>query len=165
MTLPASFPLSLSQIAAELGLSLPLSISHPWVIALAGKSALPVSFSDLLGKTGSFTAGVTFQMGSGANFGSVNSTTPLGALFSAGIIYMDNMGDQSGSSARIFFSTPPNWSGNFLLTNQNTGGTALLTKQNSTTWATTSGAAGTFPGGLLPAGGTTSATMSVKPSN
>lgn len=165
MTLQASYPLSLSQIAAELGLSLPLSLNHAWVIALAGKSAPPVSFSDLLGKTGSINGAITFRMGSGAGFGTVSSTTPLGALFVANVLYIDNMGDSSGASARIFFSTPPNWSGKFLVTNQSNGASALLTQQNSTTWATSSGAAGTIPGGLLPAGGTTSATMLVKPSN
>lgn len=52
MTLPASFPMSMSEIAAEIGMSLPLSIDNPKVVALAGKLALPLSFSDLLGKTG-----------------------------------------------------------------------------------------------------------------
>lgn len=57
MTLPASFPLSMSQVAAELGLSLPLSINHPWVILLSGNAsppALPVSFSQLLGQSGNY---------------------------------------------------------------------------------------------------------------
>lgn len=53
MTLPSSPPLSGSQVATELGLSLPLSMNNAKVLALAGKSALPLSFSDLLGKSGS----------------------------------------------------------------------------------------------------------------
>lgn len=165
MTLPASFPLSMQQVAAELGLSLPLSINHPWVIALAGKAALPVSFSNLLGQTGSFNGSVTFRMGSGVAFGNVTSITSVGSLFGAPISYLDNMGDTSGASARINFSSPPNWSGKIVLTNQSAGATAVLTKQDSLTWFTGSGAAGTFPGGLLGAGGTTSATMLIKPSN
>lgn len=61
MTLPASFPLSMSQIATELGLSLPLSINHPWVLLLAGKTALPVSFSEFLGKSGHYTGSSQIQ--------------------------------------------------------------------------------------------------------
>lgn len=61
MTLPASFPLSMSQIATELGLSLPLSINNAWVLLLSGKGALPVSFSDLLGKSGRFDGASNIQ--------------------------------------------------------------------------------------------------------
>lgn len=51
MTLPASFPLSMSQVATELGTTLPLSLLDPDVVALAGLSGPPVSMSDLLGKS------------------------------------------------------------------------------------------------------------------
>ena len=52
--------MSQSQIATELGLSLPLSINHPWVLLLAQTASLPVSFSDLLGKTGRFDGNLQF---------------------------------------------------------------------------------------------------------
>ena len=51
MTLPATFPLTMSQVAAELGTTLPLSLLDPRVVSLAGKSGPPVSMSDLLGKS------------------------------------------------------------------------------------------------------------------
>jgi len=164
MTLPASFPLSMSQIAAELGKSLPLSILDPWVVALAGKSAAPVSFSDLLGKTGSFNGNVNFLMGSGVNFGTVTSTSALGSFFGGGISSLDNMGDATFKSVRLSFSSAPNWSGKISVTNQNNGASSVLTKQNATTWSTTTGTANTIPGSTLPAGGTTSSTILIKPS-
>ncbi len=164
MTLPASF-LSMQQIATELGLSLPLSLNHPWVIALAGKSALPVSFSDLLGKTAQFNGSVTFQMGSGGSFGYISSITSLGAFFGGSGGVLNNMFDTSGNSAQLVFSVAPNWSGNIKVTNQTTGASAILTKQNATTWQTTSAGTNTIPGNALPAGGTTTATMLIQPSN
>jgi len=54
VTLPSSFPLSMSQVATELGTTLPLSVSNPWILLLSGKYALPISFSDLLGKSGRY---------------------------------------------------------------------------------------------------------------
>lgn len=54
MTLPSTAPLSSSQIENELGLSFPFSLDHPWILALAGKINVPISFSDLLGKTGRY---------------------------------------------------------------------------------------------------------------
>lgn len=169
MTLPASFPISLQQIAAELGKTFPFSIQDPWAIALVGKTAPitpsnQISFSDFLGKTGSFNGSVSFLMGSGVNFGNVISTTSLGTFFGGTISSLDNMGDATFKSVRISFSSAPNWSGNISVTNQNNGASSVLTKQNSTTWSTTTGAANTIPGSTLPAGGTTSSTMQIKPS-
>ena len=51
MTLPVDFPLSMSQVAAELDRPLPLSLLDPEVIALAGKTSGPIHMSDLLGKS------------------------------------------------------------------------------------------------------------------
>lgn len=141
MTLPASFPLSLSQVATELGLSLPLSINHAWVIALAGKSALPVSFSDLLGQTGSpnwngtptgspvvtMSMSVPFFRGTTSSIGS-DGSTPVQNLF-------------------LNFSVAPNWSGKILFKNTTTGGSTLLTKVNSTTWEAVGGGIGPMRSG------------------
>lgn len=49
MSLPNSGPISLGDVAAELGIGLPLSLGDPRVLALAGKSAPPISLSDLYG--------------------------------------------------------------------------------------------------------------------
>lgn len=164
MTLPASFPLSMTQIAAEIGKTLPLSLLDPWVVALAGKRGAPVGFTDLLGKTGSFNGSVTIQMGSGVNFGNRFSITPLGSFFGATISGIDGY-DATSTSARIIFNTAPNWTGNIKITNQSSGASGILIKQNSTTWQTTSAAANTIPGAGLSAGQQTTATMLIQPSN
>ena len=51
MTLQTSGAISMSQIAAELGLSLPLSLTDSRVVGLAGKGSPPINFSDLYGKS------------------------------------------------------------------------------------------------------------------
>lgn len=53
MTLPSSGPISLSQVAVEIGLAAnaPISLDHATVRALAGKPSGPISLGDLLGKT------------------------------------------------------------------------------------------------------------------
>jgi hypothetical protein len=51
MTLPASGSITLGDVAAELGIGLPLSLGDARVLALAGKSAPPISLSDLYGKS------------------------------------------------------------------------------------------------------------------
>lgn len=54
MTLPSSGAISIAQIAAELGIGLPLSSVDGRVLALAGKSAPPVTMpSDFYGKSAS----------------------------------------------------------------------------------------------------------------
>lgn len=135
MTLPASFPMSMSQIATELGLSLPLSINHAWVIALAGKSGMPVSFSDLLGKTGHFSASLT-----GGGAGPV-----LGVNFSSAPFFGGQLNQlmQQSASLSLTFSVAPNWGGNIAV--GTTGYSTVLTKTNSTTWSGT--------GNFLPANG------------
>lgn len=169
MTLPASFPISLQQIATELGKTFPFGIQDPWALQLAGKTgpitpSNQISFRDFLGKTGSFNGNVGFLMGSGVNFGNVISTTSLGTFFGGAISSLDNMGDATFKSVRISFSSAPNWTGNISVTNQTNGASSVLTKQNATTWSTTTGTANTIPGSTLPAGGTTSSTMLIKPS-
>lgn len=51
MTLPASFPLTMTQIATELGTTLPLNLLHADVRALAEQPSGDVAYSDLLGKS------------------------------------------------------------------------------------------------------------------
>lgn len=169
MTLPASFPLSMSQIATELGKSLPLSILDPWVIALAGKSAAPVSFSNLLGKTGSFSGNVTFTMGSGTHFGQVGSSSPqpITQFFGGSIFSVDNGGDVSGSAVYIRFDggqAAPNWANKIALTNNVNGKTAVCTKSDNFTWFTTSAPAGTCPGVALGSGQSAAYSITIKPS-
>jgi hypothetical protein len=124
MTLPAGYPITALEIANELGLSFPLSLNHPWIIALAGKSGLPVSFSDLLGKSGHFGGNVT------GNGGGTLLSVPFGnAPFFSGQL---NALTQQGSTLELTFSVAPLWNGNILVSAP--AGSAVLTKANSTSW-------------------------------
>ncbi|PRH46123.1 hypothetical protein [Burkholderia multivorans] len=150
MTLPASFTMSMSQIAAEIGLTLPLSINHPWVIALAGKSALPVGFSDLLGQTGTATGNATATSGGGGIIAPFSSPWFRGQISQLGA----TTGGLPGLTVSIAFSSAPNWNGNILLKNNTTGGSIVLAKQNSTSWQVNSN-----PGNIVRAGFTDNFTI------
>lgn len=129
MTLPSTPPLSGLQIAAELGLSFPLSMNHPFVLALANKTGFPYSFSDLLGKTGRFDGNLTVyerdQFTNEADFSGRN-------LFSGALNYMQ-YGTSSGNVS-LQFSSAPNFTSAFLITNNSTGISTRVTKFNSTAW-------------------------------
>lgn len=55
MALPSSLPISMSQVAAELGVALPLSLTDSRVRALAGVASGPISLSNLVGKSNAVT--------------------------------------------------------------------------------------------------------------
>ncbi|WP_158683434.1 hypothetical protein [Burkholderia sp. BE12] len=154
MTLPASFPMSMSQIASELTLSLPLHLEHPWVLALAGKSGAPVSFSNLLGQTGTATGNATATAGGGGIIAPFSSPWFRGQISQLGA----TTGGLPGLTVSIAFSSAPNWSGNILLKNNTTGGSVVLPKVNSTSWQVNSN-----PGNILRAGFTDNFTIT--PSN
>ncbi|UEP31620.1 MULTISPECIES: hypothetical protein [unclassified Burkholderia] len=135
MTLPASPPMSLSQVATELGLSLPLSMSHAWVLALAGKASAPMSLSDLLGQSGRYD-------GNNAVGGVNPATISLSNPFFRGTLSGATQSTINGNLT-LAFSVAPNWSGNILMKNNTTGASAVLGKQNSTTWSV-NGASGSI---------------------
>ncbi|MCO1349255.1 hypothetical protein L0Z31_17470 (plasmid) [Burkholderia vietnamiensis] len=134
MTLPASFPLSMSQVATELGLSLPLSMSNSWVIALAGKSALPVSFSNLLGKTGRFDGNLTTQSGgtSPPTVKVIPNTTFFGGTIAT-------VASNTGGGCSLVFSSTPNWTGKIRITNNTLGLSAVFTFAGGNLWTTSTG--------------------------
>lgn len=139
MTLPASFPLSMSQIATELGTSLPLSLLDTRVRGLAQVASGQVSFSNLLGKTGRFDGNITI---SGGGFGNFNNASIFGGLLA------EIISSLSQPQLEIsFVSAPPVYIGNLKLTNNSTGASAVLTKAFTTTWT-----ANTVPGNLCPVG-------------
>jgi hypothetical protein len=104
--------LSLSQVATELGLSLPLSLGHAWIIALAGKQALPVSFSDLLGKSGRFDGNCSTTIGKFIRFGDA-------PFFGTQLQSCDI---SNGTMTQLIFETAPvAYSGNVLVRNNTLG--------------------------------------------
>lgn len=154
MTLSANFPLSMSQIASELGLTLPLSMAHGWVISLAGKSSLPASFSDLLGQTGTANGNASASSGGGGIIAPFSSPWFRGQISQLGA----TTGGAPGLTVSISFSSAPNWNGSILLKNNTTGGSIVLTKQNSISWQVNSN-----PGNIVRAGFTDNFT--IQPSN
>lgn len=143
MTLPAAFPMSMSQIATELGLSLPLSINHAWVIALAHKNALPVSFSDLLGKTGRFDGSATGQI-AGGQFTTV--FIGVSAPLFDGQISQLSVAEEPGNaySLQLTFASPPTpgarapyWPYNIRVTNNTTGASFVLPNIGQYAWSVT----------------------------
>jgi hypothetical protein len=117
MTLPASFPLSMSQVATELGVALPLSLNAPNVLTLAGLGAPPISMSNLLGKSnftpvtntysaaGSFTetvpaaaTQVVITMWGGGGGGSRDNASSLGSGGASGAYVRKTVAVTGGST-------------------------------------------------------------------
>ena len=144
MTLPASFPLSMSQIAAELGLSFPLSIEHAWVLALANKAAAPISFSDLLGKTGRYDGNLIGQNAGGSDNFIRFGNYPFfgGTLFAVDTFFPD------ASHCQLSMGSAPNWNGNIFFKNNTTGVSVVFSKTNSTTWQVASNPANLIRNGI-----------------
>lgn len=131
MTLPASLPLSMSQIANELGLSLPLSINHAWVLKLAQKSGLPVSFSNLLGKTGRFDGNV--QTGAISHGRSIDWTNGAAPFFDTSL---EEVAWTSSTSASLFtWAASTWWTGNILVKNNTSGVSGVFTPAGAGIWA------------------------------
>ena len=82
MTLPTSGAISLAQIAAELGIGLPLSLTDSRVLALAGKSAPPVTMpGDFYGKSANTGPAPTpFSVTKRDGSGTANSTNVSGTV-------------------------------------------------------------------------------------
>lgn len=114
MTLPTG-ALSMQQIATELGLSLPLSLQHSWVRALAQVSGASCDFNSLRGKSGRFDGALA---GSG-NAVQLNNYT----IFSGA---MNDIFSQSGQTTLVF-NTIPTWTGNFRIRNNSTGQAVVVT--------------------------------------
>lgn len=128
MTLPTG-SLSMSQVAAELGLSLPLSLQHAWVRALAQVSGAACDFNSLRGKTGTYNGGGSSPPSGGF------ATFPSPPWFGGNLSEMDAFSPSGGNHFELNFSATPNWSGNIRVTNQTTGITALFNnKVSSTQW-------------------------------
>ena len=149
MTLPASFPISISQIASEVALPVPLSINHPRILALANKSGFPISFGDLLGKTGRIDGNFSANSSSVILFG--NPAFFGTSLFS---------GTVSGGGLTLVFNATPSWTGNILFKNNTTGISSVMNNAGGPTpnqWL------GSAPANLVRAN--TTDNFSITPSN
>lgn len=139
--MPASFPYSESDAATELGLSLPISANHAWLIALAGKTALPYSASDLLGKTGHFSGSRTVQQAGQFNyFVDVSGNN----FFDASL----NGIGETNAAANLSVTTlvsPTKYTGNIKVTNVTLGRSLVLSYVGSGVWG---GASGGGAGGI-----------------
>jgi len=157
MTLTATGALSMQDVATEIGASLPLSLNSALVIGLANKSALPVSFNDLYGKSGNAncTKSSTPGTNGGAHF--VVQQTFMGG-------HLAEVYTSGGSNSKVkiqFFngssSAPPTtYTGNILVQNNRTSAQAVCAKNTSFTgltsswWTSTSGNG--FPATLIVGG-------------
>ncbi|MGT0193560.1 hypothetical protein ACVHYJ_16100 [Burkholderia pyrrocinia] len=153
MTLPASPPLSMSQIAAELGRTLPLSLLDSWVLALAGKNGAPVSFSDLLGKTGRFDGALTGQGSGSPVFVNFPASTPFFDIALVSLVQ-----DATPQTVLTTSAASAHWSGNIRAINNTTGVSVVMPKFSATQWVAPSA-----PASLIRSGHTDSFT--ILPSN
>jgi len=127
MTLPTG-ALSMSQVATELGRSLPLSLQDTMVRALAQVSGAACDFNSLRGKTGRFDGSLFCASGGGGQ--SINFS---GAPWFGGSL-QGAAQTITTPDTTVSFSVAPNWSGKILLLNNTTGASALLAKISATQW-------------------------------
>ena len=171
MTLPASPPLSMSQIAHELGLPLPFTIntskplSSNWPYLLAGLGGglgplPPISFSNLLGKTGRFDGSLTAQL-AGNPFWLWSVSFGDAPFFGGTINNLSIHGNAGGQTDApiLTFDVAPNWPNKILVKNNTTGASAVL---NLTTGVQWTGSA--FVANLIRAPGTVDS-FTILPSN
>jgi hypothetical protein len=121
----------MSQMANEIGLGLPISINHPWFLALIGKAGFPINFSDFYGKTGRFDG--SLPASGGATYTIFFSNAP----FFGG--QLSSMNGDASNDSNLFFSVAPNWAGNIKAINNTTGLSCVMPKIGSTTWGGTVG--------------------------
>ena len=163
MTLPSSGNISLSQVATELNLSMPLSMSHPWVRAICGSINLPASLSGARGKSARYSGNQTFTMGSGTHFGQVGMNPPYFVLFGGYNGYI-NSSNILGESARLAFDTVmPTYQGNFKFTNVSAGVSGIFTYQSPGNWTGFSWPSNCMPGTTLVSGQRTTVSIILEP--
>lgn len=149
MTLPASGPLFLSQIADELVISASgLSLNHAWVRALAQKPGGAISYADLRGRTGKINTSYATNPSSPATNPIILFGYP--DLFGGNLYELSALQTGGGSTMSLTLTfqgavdglpvrEPPVYAGNFRVTNQSTGHTYVLPKIGTAFWGGTFG--------------------------
>lgn len=125
----------MSQIITELNLSTPVSINHAYILALANKTGLPISFSDLLGETARFDGSRTVQQA-----GQFNYFVDL-----SGNAFFDvsfNSAGETNAAAYLQVTTtsaPSKFTGNIIAINNTLGRSLVLSYVGGGVWGGSSG--------------------------
>ncbi len=131
MTLPVSGPISMFNVATELGITAPaISLNHPWVRALAQIPSGAISMFSLLGKSGNF-AGIGNVIG-----GAIQMPMPFFGGGTNGVSEVEQTNNGNGTyTIQLFLSpAPPVYTGNVVLFDSTTGQTVVLTYVSPGNW-------------------------------
>jgi hypothetical protein len=125
----------MSQIATELGLSLPLNLQHAWVRALAQVGGAACDFNSLRGKTGRFDgSGLASSTGGGVFVNLGFAPWFGGQLVTLGGTFGGPFGTHTSLTFQGGGPPAPNWTGNIKVTNNTTSTSVILPKQDAFTW-------------------------------
>lgn len=132
MTLPATGPISMAQVATELGISQTgLSLNTTLVRQLAGVLSGAISMENLLGKAASFTGNVaTTQVQQFLIAGNPN------APFFSGTLAQIGLRTNAGTQVQVETLPVSFWTSNIALINNTTGVSMTLPYLGSGVWGT-----------------------------
>lgn len=134
MTLPSTGSLSMSQVAAELGISATgLNLNHGWVRTLAGRPSGGISFSDLRGQSGRIDGSYPTQVAGGGKYIAINAP-----FFGATVSLLSFAGPAGQTNYALEVSTGCRWNGNVSVRNNTTGGSIVL-PWNGSGWSLATG--------------------------
>lgn len=134
MTLPSTGSLSMSQVAAELGISATgLNLNHGWVRALAGRPSGTIGFSDLRGQSGRIDGSYPTHVARGGKYIVLNAP-----FFGATVSRLSFAGPAGQTSYTLEVSAGCRWSGNVSVRNNTTGGSIVL-PWNGSGWSLATG--------------------------
>lgn len=129
--IPLDGPISIGMVAAELGISLPLSLGDPRVRALAGKPSGPISLGDLRGKSALTPLTVTARNDRGqadTRFGAATVACSPGVIVSGGTGAKSYSWSvlSSGRNVVVLLSNSPTVSAEYSFRQNETGSATVL---------------------------------------